>query len=96
MNNELPSSSPKEQRSLDEAFAQKPHLRQRLLEISDMVDAAVAEGVSAHQAEARAIEQIRKLGHALLTEWGEKTEQRARAQAHQEDPTLQTYRKKKP
>jgi hypothetical protein len=96
MNNELPSSSPKKPRSLDEAFAQKPHLRQRLLEISDMVDAAVAEGVSAHQAEARAIEQIRKLGQALLTEWGEKTEQQARTQARKEDPTLQPYRKKKP
>jgi hypothetical protein len=96
VNNELPSSSPKEPRSLDEAFAQKPHLRQRLLEISDRVDAAVAEEVSAHEAEARTIEQIRGLGHALWTEWGEKTEQQARTQARQGNPTLQPYRKKKP
>jgi hypothetical protein len=96
MKNELPSTLPKEPRSLDEAFSQKPHLRRRLLEISDMVEAAVAEGVSAHEAEARAIEQIRQLGHALLTEWGEKTEQQARTQARKEDPTLQPYRKKKP
>jgi hypothetical protein len=96
MKNELSSQLPQEQRSLDDAFAQKPHLRRRLLEISDMVDAAVAEGVSAHQAEARAIEHIRQLGNALLTEWGEKAEQQARVQAAKEDPTLQPYRKKKP
>jgi hypothetical protein len=96
MNNELPSVSPKEQRSLDEAFAHKPHLRQRLLEISDMVDAAVAEGVSAYEAEARAIEQIRQLGNALLTEWAQKTEQQARDQARKKDASLQTYGKKKP
>ena len=95
MNNELPISSSKEQRSLDQAFAHKPHLRRRLLEISDMVDAAVAEGVGAHEAEARAIEQIRQLGHALLTEWGEKTEEQARAQAQVKAATLQPYRKKK-
>jgi len=96
MNNELPSQSPKQQRSLDHAFAHKPHLRQRLLEISDMVDAAVAEGVSAHEAEARAIEQIRQLGNALLTEWGQKSEQQARVQAQKDDPTLRPYGKKKP
>jgi len=96
MNNELPSLSPKKQRSLDEAFAQKPHLRRRLLEISDMVDAAVAEGVSAHEAEARAIEKIRQLGNAVLTEWAEKTEQQARDHARKEDPLLKAYRKKKP
>ena len=42
----------------------------------------------------RAIEQIRRLGQALLTEWGEKTEQQARTQARQDDATLQPYRKK--
>ncbi len=94
MKNELPLQSENEQRSLDAAFAQKPHLRRRLLEISDMVDAAVAEGLSAHEAEARAIEHIRRLGQAVLMEWGQKAEQEARAQARQEDPTLQPYRKK--
>jgi hypothetical protein len=95
MKNELSKSLSKEPRSLDQAFAHKPHLRRRLLEISDMVDAAVAEGVSAHEAEARAIEQIRQLGHALLREWAEKSEEQARVQAQAKDATLQSYRKKK-
>ena len=53
MKNELPSELPKQPRSLDACFADKPHLRQRLLEISDMIEALVAEGCSAHEAEAK-------------------------------------------
>jgi len=58
MKDELPSQSPKQSRSLDECFADKPHLRQRLVEISDMIDTLVAQGATAHQAEARAIQEI--------------------------------------
>ena len=81
--------------SLDERFADKPHLRRRLLVIADMVDQAVAEGCTAHEAEARAIEQIRKLGQAALTEWAEKTEPEARKRAQAENPKLISYGKKK-
>ena len=81
--------------SLDERFADKPHLRRRLLVIADTVDQAVAEGCTAHEAEARAIEQIRKLGQAVLTEWGEKTEPEARKRAQAENPKLISYGKKK-
>jgi hypothetical protein len=73
MNSELPSEQPKQSRSLDECFADKPHLRQRLLEISDMIDSLAAEGCTAHEAEAKAIEQIRKLGNDILTAWAEKS-----------------------
>jgi hypothetical protein len=37
MKNELPFEQNKNVRSLDQCFADKPHLRQRLLEISDMI-----------------------------------------------------------
>ena len=96
MNNELPSERPgPAHRSLDESFADKPHLRRRLLEISDMIDALVAQGCTAHEAEAKAIEQIRKLGNGILTEWAEKSEAAAIAKARAEDPKLRPYRKKK-
>jgi len=49
--------------------------------IADMVDQAVAEGCTAHEAEARAIEQIRKLGQEVLKDWAE-------------NPTLIKYGKK--
>ena len=96
MNNELPSEKlEQQQRSLDECFADKPHLRRRLLEISDMIDTLVAQGCTAHEAEAKAIEQIRKLGNGILTEWAEKSEAAAVSKARAEDPKLQPYRKKK-
>ncbi len=96
MNSELPSETPKPSGSLDERFADKPHVRQRLLEIADMIDELVAQGCTAHQAEARAIEEIRKLGQGILTEWAEKSESGAVAKARAQEPKLQPYRKKKP
>ena len=94
MNSELPSESPNPNRSLDACFADKPHLRQRLLEISDMIDALVAQGCTAHEAEAKASEEIRKLGHGIFTEWAEKSQAAALAKARATDPKLRPYRKK--
>src|SRR5215471_9109554 len=98
MNDELPGKSPtpKKSQSLDERFADKPHTRQRLLEIADMVDKLIAEGCTADEAEARAIEEIRKLGNGLLTDWAETTERAAVAKARAKNPKLQSYRKKSP
>lgn len=94
MKNEPPFQKSDPQRSLDEAFAQKPHMRARLLAIADMIDQAVAEGCTAHEAEARAIEQIRKLGQAVLSEWAEKSEPETVRQAQAADPKLIRYGKK--
>ncbi len=96
MNDELRPQSNQKPRSLDECFADKPHMRQRLLEIADMVDELIAEGCDAHEAEARAIEQIRKLGNGVLTDWAEKSEAAAVVKARTENPKLRSYRKKKP
>jgi hypothetical protein len=97
MNSELPSKeSTNPLQSLDERFADKPHVRRRLLEIADMIDELVAQGCTAHEAEARAIEEIRKLGQGILTEWAEKSESAAVAKVRAQDPKLQPYRKKKP
>jgi len=93
VNTELPNENQNEQ-SLDQRFANRPRLRQRLLIIADMIDLAVAEGCTAHEAEARAIEQIRKLGNELLTDWAEKSEPEARLKAQQKNPDLINYGKK--
>jgi len=96
MNNELPGKCADRARSLDERFADKPHVRRRLLEIADMLEELVAQGCTAHEAEARAIQEIRKLGQGILTEWAEKAEAAAALQARAQDPELQPYRKKNP
>lgn len=80
--------------SLDQRFANRPHLRRRLLLMADMIDQAVAEGSTAHEAEARAIEQIRKLGQEVLTDWAEKAELQFQTQAQAENPKLIDYGKK--
>ena len=89
------SNQSKNEPSLDQRFADKPHLRRRLLVIADMVDQAVAEGCTADEAKARAIDQIRKLGQAVLTQWAEKAEPEARKKAQAENPKLINYGKKK-
>jgi hypothetical protein len=95
MSNEpLDKNQNQPEQSLDQRFANRPHLRRRLLSIADMLDQAVAEGCSAHEAEARAIEQMRKLGNEVLSDWAEKAEQNALLKAQQKDPTLRAYRKK--
>jgi hypothetical protein len=96
MNSELPSPSPKPTLSLDEHFADKPHVRQSLLEIADLIDQLVAQGCTAHEAEVRAIGEIRKLGQGILSEWAEKAEAAAAAKARVRDPKLQPYRKRTP
>lgn len=52
MNNELPEPNHEvPEQSLDLRFARRPHLRRRLLRIADLIDQAVAEGCTAHEAE---------------------------------------------
>jgi len=87
VNTELPNANPKEQ-SLDQRLAANPRLRQRFLAIADMVDQAVQEGCTADEAEARTIEQIRKLGQEVLTEWAEKAAPQASHKARAQDPGL--------
>ena len=93
--NDLPNSNQsKNQPSLDECFASRPHLRQRLFKIAEMIDQGAVEGCTAHEAEARAIEQIRKLGQEILNDWAEKSEPHARQKAQAQNPKLIQYGKK--
>jgi hypothetical protein len=96
VNDDLQHSNPdKNGPTLDQRFATRPHLRRRLFLIADMIDQAVAEGCTAHEAEARALELIRKLGQEVLTDWAEKSEPEARKRAQAENPKLINYGKKK-
>ena len=97
MKSDLPNSNPNDNQnepSLDQRFATRPHLRRRLLMIADTIDQAVTEGCTAHEVEARAIEQMRKLGQEVLTDWAEKGEPQFRAQAQADHPKLIDYGKK--
>src|SRR5258708_30216674 len=82
--------------SLDQRFANRPHLRRRLLGIADMIDQAITEGCTADEAEARAIPQIRQLGNEGLTNWAEESEADAVTKARESNSKLRPYRKKKP
>jgi len=96
VNAELPETNLNElkETGLDQRFASRPHLRRRLLMIADMIDQAVNEGCTAHEAEARATEQIRKLGQEILRDWAEKAEPQFRLHAQAENPKLIDYGKK--
>ena len=65
----------RDSKTLDERFAKRPHTYKRLQEIADQMDQAIAEGATADEAEAMAIEQIQKLGGEMLTDWAEAKQQ---------------------
>jgi hypothetical protein len=94
MSNELP----KEKRigkTLDERFAKRPHTYRRLQEIADQMDQAIANGATADEAEAMAIEQIQKLGAEMLTDWAQAKQEQALEQARVNHPASLKHIKKK-
>lgn len=94
MKDELPISELK-RRSLDERFRAHPESYQRLQAIADMMEASIKAGCSADQAEERAIEEIRKLGQALLSDWAQKAQAQSLEQAKAEHPEASHHVKKK-
>jgi hypothetical protein len=94
MNNELPKNS-KSERSLDERFAKRPHVYHRLHRIADMMDQAIAEGATADEAEARAIQELQKLGGDVLTDWAQVKQAQSVEQAQAEHPEAIRHIKKK-
>jgi hypothetical protein len=67
MSDELPKEN-RPSKSLDERFANRPHTYRRLQQIADEMDQAIADGATADEAEAMAIEQLRKLGGEMLAD----------------------------
>jgi len=94
MNDEL--SDPKKLRpSLEVRFASRPEVYARLQQMADMMDQALAEGCSADQAEARAMEQVQKLGGELLGDWAHEKQQRSLLASQRENPSAIKHIKKK-
>ena len=60
-----------------------------------MMDRAMAQGCTADQAEAMTVEQIRKLGGELLSDWAQDKHTRSVEQAQQEHPQAIRHAKKK-
>ena len=85
-------STPK---SLDERFANRPHTYRRLQEIADQMDRAIANGATADEAEAMAIEQIQKLGGEMLADWAKAKQEDALKQARVRHPESIRHIKKK-
>jgi len=75
MSDELQKQKPTS-KTLDERFVNRPHTYRRLQEIADQMDQAIANGATADEAEAMAIEQIQKLGGEMLADWAEAKQQR--------------------
>lgn len=94
MSYELPQSGKPEQ-SLDARFATRPEVRQRLLQIADMMDQAIENGATADEAEAMAIEQIQQLGAAVLTDWACAKQAHSLAEVQKENPQAIRHIKKK-
>ena len=82
-------------KTLDERFANRPHTYRRLQEIADEMDQAIADGASADEAEAMAIEQLQKLGGELLSDWAEAKQQDALKQTRVQHPESIKHIKKK-
>ncbi len=93
MNDELPSNPIR--RSLDERFESRPQVYARLQRIADMMDQAIAQGATADQAEALAIEQIQKLGQEVLSDWARENQQQCLEQARAKHPQAIKHTKKK-
>jgi hypothetical protein len=82
-------------KTLDERFANRPHTYRRLQEIADQMDQAIANGASADEAEAMAIEQLQKLGGEMLADWAEAKQRDALKQARSNHPESIKHIKKK-
>lgn len=83
MSDELPKEK-RTGKTLDERFAKRPRTYRRLQEIADQMEQAIANGATADEAEAMAIEQIRKLGGELLADWSQAKQEQALEQAQTE------------
>ena len=93
MNDEpVPNSLPR--RSLDARFASRPHTAARLHVIADLMEAALARGATADEAEEIALVQLRTLGAELLTDWARAQHDASLAAARAQHPAASLDTKK--
>jgi hypothetical protein len=89
------SNEPKNKSSLDERFATRPHMRERLLQMADLMDQAIADGATADEAEEMALREIRKLAQGMMTDWAQAQHQKSAAQTQAKHPSATRHIKKK-
>jgi hypothetical protein len=87
MNNDLNSFPETKRPTLDSRLAQNPQLRERLHALIDVIDAAAGDCVTAAQAEARVVQEIRRIGSEALAAWSQHAESQAQAQVPAQHPS---------
>lgn len=96
MNHELRSESARTQnrRRLEERLAQRAELLECLHQIVDALEQSVAEGCDAHDAEDRVVDEIRKLGQAVLGQWAQEANAKIQGAVPAEYPQACKHGKK--
>lgn len=73
-------------KNLDERFAQFPEMYERMQRIADQMEQAIAQGMSADEAEEMAIVQINELGTALMSDWAKARHDQSVGEVQKEVP----------
>lgn len=93
MKNEFSKAGAK--KSLDQRLAKHPLMYEQLQRITDQMEQAIANGITADEAEEMAIKEIKELGRALLTDWAKARQERAMDEVRREEPEAIRDSKKK-
>lgn len=84
----------KANKTLDRRLAKSPRVYQRLHQIADSMEEAIASGMTADEAEEMAIKQVNELGNAMIGDWAQAQEQISVKKAQEKDPSLTRDTKK--
>ena len=84
----------KANKNLDRRLAKSPRVYQRLHQIADAMEEAIASGLTADEAEEMAIKQVNELGNAMIGDWAQAQEQISVERAQAKDPHLTKDTKK--
>jgi len=82
------SRKTKSSRTLDQRFCQHPEMYEQMHRIADEMEQAIAQGMTADQAEEMAIKRINELGRAMLSDWAKARHEQSVQQVEQEQPSV--------
>jgi len=83
-----------EERQLIERLRQRPEMMERVRSILDIAQEANG-AMTADQAEALLVEEMRKLGNTTLRDWAGGVQERLTADLRQKDATVRSRKKKR-
>jgi len=84
----------KANKNLDRRLAKSPRVYQRLHQIADAMEEAIASGLTADEAEEMAIRQVNELGNAMIGDWAQAQEQISVREAQKGNQSLTKDTKK--